>query len=88
MKDEEVSLLAVHTDTSISYEMKTLSQNLELEQSEVSAQKYQITLLPEKIALYSDVNWRCSMLKAIKNAVSFHIYSMEPPTKRMFVHPH
>uniref|UniRef100_A0A3Q7GU24 Protein arginine N-methyltransferase domain-containing protein n=1 Tax=Solanum lycopersicum TaxID=4081 RepID=A0A3Q7GU24_SOLLC len=69
LKDEEVSLLAVHTDTSISYEMKTLSQNLELEQSEVSAQKYQITLLPEKIALYSDVNWRCSMLKAIKNAM-------------------
>ncbi|XP_069154856.1 protein arginine N-methyltransferase 1.6 isoform X6 [Solanum lycopersicum] len=35
LKDEEVSLLAVHTDTSISYEMKTLSQNLELEQSEM-----------------------------------------------------
>lgn len=69
LKDEEVSLLAVHTDTSISYEMKTLSQNLELGQSELSAQKYQITLLPEKIALYSDVNWRCSMLKAIKNAM-------------------
>ncbi|TMW92413.1 hypothetical protein EJD97_013090 [Solanum chilense] len=69
LKDEEVSLLAVHTDTSISYEMKTLSQNLELEQSELSAQKYQITLLPEKIALYSDVNWRCLMLKAIKNAM-------------------
>ncbi|KAG5601308.1 hypothetical protein H5410_032678 [Solanum commersonii] len=69
LKDEEVSLLAVHTDTSISYEMKTLSQNLELGQSELSAQKYQITLLPEKIALYSDVNWRCSMLKAIQNAM-------------------
>ncbi|XP_006366742.1 protein arginine N-methyltransferase 1.6 isoform X3 [Solanum tuberosum] len=69
LKDEEVSLLAVHTDTSISYEMKTLSQNLELGQSELSAQKCQITLLPEKIALYSDVNWRCSMLKAIKNAM-------------------
>ncbi|XP_019223925.1 PREDICTED: protein arginine N-methyltransferase 1.6 [Nicotiana attenuata] len=69
LKDEEVNLLAVHTDTSISYEMKALSQNLKLGQSELSTQKYQITLPPEKIALYSDVSWRCSMLNAIKNAV-------------------
>ncbi|MCD7467435.1 Protein arginine N-methyltransferase 7 [Datura stramonium] len=69
LKDEEVNLLAAHTDTSISYEMKTLSQNMKLGRSELSTQKYQITLPPEKIALYSDVNWRCSMLKAIKNAM-------------------
>lgn len=69
LKDEEVNLLAVHTDTSISYEVKTLSQNLKLGRSELSTQKYQITLPPEKIALYSDVSWRCSMLNAIKNAV-------------------
>lgn len=88
LKDEEVNLLAVHTDTSISYEMKTLSQNLKLGRSELSTQKYQITLPPEKIALYSDVSWRCSMLNAIKNAVSYHIYPLGPPAKRIFVHVH
>ncbi|CAN4097771.1 unnamed protein product [Withania somnifera] len=76
LKDEEVNLLAVHTDTSISYEMKTLSQNLQLGQSELSAQKYQITLPPEKIALYGDVSWRCSMLKAVKDAMKQKIPSL------------
>ncbi|KAJ8557959.1 hypothetical protein K7X08_004725 [Anisodus acutangulus] len=69
LKDEEVNLLAAHTDTTFSYEMKNLSQNMELGRRELSTQKYQITLPPEKIALYSDVSWRCSMLKAIKNAM-------------------
>ncbi|XP_060213944.1 protein arginine N-methyltransferase 7 [Lycium barbarum] len=76
LKDEEVNLLAAHTDTSISYEMKTLPQNLKLGQSELSTQKYQITLSPEKIALYGDVSWRCSMLKAIKNAMKQKIPSL------------
>ncbi|KAJ8543543.1 hypothetical protein K7X08_006066 [Anisodus acutangulus] len=70
LKNGEVNLLAAHTDTSFSYEMKTLSQNMELGRSELSTQKYQITLPPEKNALYSDVSWRCSMLKAVKNAVN------------------
>ncbi|KAM3375560.1 protein arginine N-methyltransferase 1.6 [Capsicum galapagoense] len=69
LKDENVSLLAAHTDTSISYEMETLSQNMKLGRSELSTQKYQITLPPEKISLYCDVSWRCSMLTAIKNAM-------------------
>nr|GLL44991.1 protein arginine N-methyltransferase 1.6 [Ipomoea trifida] len=68
-KDEYVHLHAVHTDVSLSYIVKTQSQNMEVRQYKPSAQDCQLFLSPERIAIYGDNNWRCSMLKAINNAL-------------------
>lgn len=68
-KDEGVHLHAFHTDTSISYEFKTQAKRTEAEHFDSCNQHCQISLPPERIAIYGDNNWRCSILKVIKNAL-------------------
>lgn len=68
-KDDYVHLHAIHTDVSLSYEVKTQSQSMEVSHYKLSAQDCQLFLSPERIAIYGDNNWRCSMLKAINDAV-------------------
>ncbi|KAK6137578.1 hypothetical protein DH2020_028682 [Rehmannia glutinosa] len=68
-KDEEVQLHAVHTETSVSYEFKTLNEKKEIEDLDFCTQDCQIVVSPERNALYGDSGWRCLMLNAIEKAV-------------------
>lgn len=66
-KDEDVCMVAIHTDISVSYEFKAQSQRPSEEEDhhESSPQDSQITFSPERIAIYGDNLWRLSMFKAI-----------------------
>ncbi|KAB1217016.1 Protein arginine N-methyltransferase 1.6 [Morella rubra] len=68
-KDEEVHLHAVHTDTNISYNLKTRAPRAEVMQYGFNTVDSQLILSPERIAIYGDSEWRNYMLKAISNAV-------------------
>lgn len=70
-KDEEVHLHAVHTETSISYNLKTQAPRIEVMQDSFDAGDSQLILSPERIAIYGDSEWRDSMLKSMRNAVTF-----------------
>jgi hypothetical protein len=87
-KDEEVHLHAVHTDTSILYNLKTQVPRTGVTQCGFNIGDSQLILSPERIAMYGDSEWRHSMFQAIRNVVrslSFshmhactcaHIYSL------------
>ncbi|KAK4483604.1 hypothetical protein RD792_010803 [Penstemon davidsonii] len=68
-KDEDVRLHAVHTETSISYELKTSQPKKEVDHFDLCTRDFQILLSPERNALYGDSGWRCLMLNAIKNTL-------------------
>lgn len=68
-KDEEVHLHAVHTETSISYNLKTQAPRTEVMQYSFDTGDSQLILSPERIAIYGDSEWRDSMLKSMRNAV-------------------
>lgn len=68
-KDEEVHLHAVHTDTNISYNLKTRVPRAEVMQYGFNTVDSQLILSPERIAIYGESEWRNYMLKAISNAV-------------------
>ncbi|VFQ87921.1 unnamed protein product [Cuscuta campestris] len=72
-KDENVYLNAIHTNISITYVVKTISQNMEARQSKPYAQDCQVLLSPERIAINGDSNWRCSMLEAVHNAIKHKV---------------
>ncbi|KAE9452397.1 hypothetical protein C3L33_15699, partial [Rhododendron williamsianum] len=67
-QDEELPLHAIHTDISISYEFEIQAFRREVELYDF-AQEDQLILLPERVAVYGDSNWRCSMLEAVKKAL-------------------
>lgn len=67
-KGENIHLRAVHSDISISYSLKVESQRTRNEHS-IHGDDLQLTLSPEKIATYSDDNWRNCVLLAVQNAV-------------------
>ncbi|KAF7150741.1 hypothetical protein RHSIM_Rhsim02G0165500 [Rhododendron simsii] len=67
-KDEELPLHAIHTDISISYEFEIQPFRREVELYDF-AQEDQLILPPERVAVYGDSNWRCSMLEAVKKAL-------------------
>ena len=69
-KDEEVHLHAIHTDISISYNLKTQLPRTQIEQHDLLAKDSRLILSPERVAIYGDSEWRLSMLTAIKNTVS------------------
>lgn len=69
-KNEEVHLHAVHNDTSISYNIKNRVLRTEAIPDGFKDGDFQLILPPERIAVYGDSQWRCSMLTAIRNAVS------------------
>ncbi|GLT91062.1 hypothetical protein SLE2022_089710 [Rubroshorea leprosula] len=68
-KGQEVLLEAIHTDTSISYNLKTLVPRTDTIQHDNKFEDFQLTLPPERVAIYGDSNWRLSMLMALKNAL-------------------
>ncbi|KAK4771368.1 hypothetical protein SAY87_031900 [Trapa incisa] len=67
-KEEDASILAVHSETSISYQLEADCQYAEGD--------YHITLSPERIAIYGDCQWRCSILKAMRNAFQGRVPSL------------
>lgn len=67
-KNEDIAFHAVHTNTSILYNLST--QPTEVCQHDSSAVNFHLTLPPERMAIYGDSKWRSSMSAALKNAVS------------------
>ncbi|KAK3039472.1 hypothetical protein RJ639_028054 [Escallonia herrerae] len=68
-KDERVHLHAIHNETSISFDLKSQLQREEAANHDSSIQNCHLTLSPERLGIYGDSNWRCSMLKVIKNVL-------------------
>jgi protein arginine N-methyltransferase 7 len=66
-KGEEVHLHAVHSDTSVSYNLAT--QATEIRECDSIAGDSHLTLSPERIAIYGDRKWRSCMLTALNNLV-------------------
>lgn len=74
-KDKHVLFKAVHNDTSISYCLKFDDQSA---YNDFNSANCLIMLLPEKIALYGDKDWRLALIRTIKNAVRicFHLWRL------------
>ncbi|CAL9029404.1 unnamed protein product [Prunus brigantina] len=68
-KDEEVCLHAVHTDISISYNLKNQASSNEIMQYGFKNGDFKLTLPPERIAIYGDSEWRHTMFSAISNSL-------------------
>ncbi|XP_043715950.1 protein arginine N-methyltransferase 7 [Telopea speciosissima] len=75
-KDHQVHLQAVHDDTSISYNLKYDDPRVVLEPNDLHIKGCQLTLSPERIGIYGDIEWRSSMLMAVRNAVQKKIPSL------------
>nr|XP_023870518.1 protein arginine N-methyltransferase 1.6-like [Quercus suber] len=71
-KDEEVYLHAVHTETSIFYNLKTDVPR----KSGFDTGDPQLILSPERIAIYGDREWRQSMFQALRNALQERVNSL------------
>lgn len=67
-KGEDIYFLASHSDISVSYSLRVESEGTKNEHS-VRKDDIELALSPEKIATYSDDNWRHCVLVAVKNAV-------------------
>ncbi|XP_050375704.1 protein arginine N-methyltransferase 1.6 [Argentina anserina] len=68
-KDKEVFLHAVHTDISISYNIKSPeSRNTSMHYG-VTGRDFRLILPPERIAIYGDSEWRQTMFDAISNVL-------------------
>ncbi|CAK9181984.1 unnamed protein product [Ilex paraguariensis] len=68
-KDEVVHLNAVHSDISISYDVKSQPARTEAGQHDSCTPSFQLILSPERVAVYGDNNWRCLILKAVNDAL-------------------
>ncbi|KAJ7944747.1 Protein arginine N-methyltransferase [Quillaja saponaria] len=75
-KDEEVHLHAVHTETSISYNLKNQVPSSENIHYGSCAGDLELKLSPERIAVYGDREWRVSILTAIGNALQERVNSL------------
>ncbi|KAK9274977.1 hypothetical protein L1049_022234 [Liquidambar formosana] len=75
-RDEGVHLHAIHTDTSISYNLKTQVPRTEVGQYPFHAGHCQLALSPERVAIYGDSKWRHSMLTAIEKALQDKVCSL------------
>lgn len=67
-KGEDIYFLASHSDISVSYSLRVESEGTKNEHS-VRKDDIELALSPEKIATYSDDNWRHCVLVAVKNAL-------------------
>ncbi|KAF8662332.1 hypothetical protein HU200_056543 [Digitaria exilis] len=65
MRDQTLSLRASHDQTSISYQL-----NMNDEVSSIRPNSNHLTLLPERVALYGDQDWRSALISAVRNAMS------------------
>lgn len=68
-KGEELLFHALHTQTSVSYELKSQIPITDERQHNLNAKDFQLALPPERIAIYGDGEWRLSMVMAMRNAV-------------------
>ncbi|XP_030524883.1 protein arginine N-methyltransferase 7 isoform X1 [Rhodamnia argentea] len=68
-KDEEISLRAVHGDTSISYQLEPHQPISTGQDHNVKGGDFCLPLSPERIAIYGDAEWRHSVLNAIKTVL-------------------
>ncbi|KAJ4837166.1 hypothetical protein Tsubulata_036484 [Turnera subulata] len=66
-KGEEVLFQAVHSDTTVSYNLATRA--LKVGEYDSRAKDFYLILSPEKIAVYGDKKWRASVSAALLNAV-------------------
>ncbi|KZV45337.1 protein arginine N-methyltransferase 1.6 [Dorcoceras hygrometricum] len=73
LRDTNVKLHAVHTETHVAYKFMTSPQMKYVEHHDFDAQDSQVLLSPERYALYGDNNWRCLMLNAIKRALQHRV---------------
>ncbi|KAJ7003396.1 protein arginine N-methyltransferase 1.6 [Populus alba x Populus x berolinensis] len=73
-KGEEVHLHAVHSDTSVSYNLAT--QATEIRECDSIAGDSHLTLCPERIAIYGDRKWRSCMLTALKNLLQARVHPL------------
>ncbi|CAN6209033.1 unnamed protein product [Urochloa humidicola] len=64
-KDQSLSLRASHDQTSISYQL-----NMNGEVSSRSPKGDHLTLLPERVGLYGDKEWRSALISVVRNAMS------------------
>lgn len=67
-KAEDIHLHAVHSDISISYDLKVQNQKTDTGHR-FDNQDFQLILSPERIATYSDNYWRHCVLSAVQNAL-------------------
>ncbi|XXG75868.1 hypothetical protein AAC387_Pa08g0347 [Persea americana] len=67
-RDEQVSLEALHSETSVSYNLRTANPRLEVDPRLYNS-GHHLILLPERIAIYGDREWRIAMLKAARSAL-------------------
>lgn len=67
-RDEQIFLEALHSETSISYNVRNANPRLEVDPRFYNS-GHHLTLLPERIAIYGDREWRHDMLKAARSAV-------------------
>lgn len=69
LRDEEVKLHAVHSESHITYKFMTSPHMKDVGHHDFDARDSQVLLSPERCALYGDSSWRCLMLNAIRSAV-------------------
>ncbi|KAL6606449.1 hypothetical protein ACP70R_042102 [Stipagrostis hirtigluma subsp. patula] len=65
VKDQTLSLRASHNQTSIAYQMNTSDEGCCR-----SPRDDHLTLLPERILLYGDKDWRSALINVVENALS------------------
>ncbi|KAL6004996.1 Protein arginine N-methyltransferase 7 [Asimina triloba] len=68
-KDDRVFFEAFHSDTSISYSLRHSSLGIQIEDGGLAIGDSSLTLLPERVAIYGDKEWRLAMVTATKNAL-------------------
>ncbi|XP_057525473.1 protein arginine N-methyltransferase 1.6 [Amaranthus tricolor] len=66
-KDEDIHLHAIHSEISISYNLWAENQGTKIHSNH--SNEFQLTLSPEKIAVYSDDYWRHQVVLAVHNAL-------------------
>ncbi|GAU24492.1 hypothetical protein TSUD_156040 [Trifolium subterraneum] len=67
-KGGEINLHAIHDDISISYNLNTRVSTTEVSHDGTIGD-FQLSLPPERAAIYGDEGWRLSMLKAVKSVL-------------------
>lgn len=67
-RGEQVSLEALYSETSVSYNLRNANKRLEVDPRLYNS-GHHLILLPERIAIYGDREWRNAMLKAARSAV-------------------
>ncbi|KAM7274206.1 hypothetical protein ACFE04_028870 [Oxalis oulophora] len=68
-RGDTVLFKAVHTETNISYDLKAQDSSSEARHLDTNDADFQLTLPPERVAIYGNKEWRLSMRTAVENAL-------------------